>query len=164
MKAMEHTDLSTAPAVIGAFHLNSAVILVEQSPVARTFMASTRETHTQSWIDDLNAEISLPYMHAEFPSLRPQVYSSISNSVGMFFVSFLPQDVRIRSVLWAFEAPFLRIWTVIDEPDFGFEQSIYEAERCFLDKLDDVACDFTVVYAFGKPLAEIRPEGSISLR
>lgn len=153
---MEHTNFS-ASTFVGALHQDSAVILVEQSSAVRTFMASTRETHTQP-------EISLAYMNVEFPSQRPNVYSSVSNSIGMFFISFLPRDVRIRSVLWAFEAPFLRIWTVIDEPDFGFEQSIYEAERHFLDKLDDVACDFTVVYAFGKPLADVRPEGAISLK
>lgn len=134
---------------------------------AMAFVVSGRRTiaaRAPAQISDWNTDASWVYLQDEFPSQRERVYSSVSHSLGMFFVSFLPQDARIRSVLWAFESPFLRIWTVIDEPDFGFEQSIYAAERHFLDKLDDIACDFTVVYAYGKPLAEIRPEGAISLK
>lgn len=129
----------------------------------RVFSASARETETQE-VGDLTLH-ALAYLNDEFPSLRPHVYSNVSNSLGKFFVSFLPCDARIRDVLWAFEPPFLRIWTVIDQPDFEFEKLIYEAERRFLDKIDDdYACDFTVVYVFGKPIARIRPTGAVSVK
>lgn len=160
---MEQTDLSI-PAMVGAIHGQSAVILVECVSTDRPFIASVRETKTQE-VGDLTIEVSLSYLHDEFPSLRPYVYSNVSNSLGKFFVSFLPRDARIRDVLWTFEPNFLlRVWTVVDEPDFEFEKHIYEAERSFLDKIDDVACDFTIVYAFGKPISDIRPTGAISVK
>ncbi len=160
---MEQTDLSI-PAIVGAIHGQSAVMVVECVSSDRPFIASARETKTQE-VGDLTIEVSLAYLHDEFPSLRPYVYSTVSNSLGKFFVSFLPRDARIRDVLWAFEPHLLlRVWTVIDEPDFEFEKYIYEAERSFLDKIDDVACDFSIVYAFGKPISDIRPTGAISAK
>jgi hypothetical protein len=160
---MEQTDLSI-PAMVGAIHGQSAVIRVECVSTDRPFIASARETKTLE-VGDLTIQVPLAYLHDEFPSLRPYVYSTVSNSLGKFFVSFLPRDARIRDVLWAFEPHFLlRVWTVVDEPDFEFEKYIYEAERRFLDKVDDVACDFTIVYAFGKPISEIRPTGAISAK
>jgi hypothetical protein len=121
-----------------------------------------RETPTP---DQVGArDVSWTYLNDEFPSQRPYVYSTVTHSLARFFVSFLPQDKRIRDVMWAFERPVLRIWTIIDEPDFQLEQPIYEAQRRFMDKLDDVPCDFSVVYAFGKPIEEIRPTGAVSLK
>lgn len=161
---MEQTDLSI-PAMVGAIHGQSGVILAECVSTDRPFIASAREIKTQQVGDLTILEVSLAYLHDEFPSLRPYVYNTVSNSLGKFFVSFLPQDARIRDVLWAFEPPFLlRVWTVVDEPDFEFEKHIYEAERSFLGKIDDVACDFTIVYAFGKLISDIRPTGAISVK
>jgi hypothetical protein len=159
---MEQTDLSTS-ARVGTIYRQSVVMRVECFPTERTFMVSTQETKTPE-VGDLNLGVSLAYINDEFPSPRPYISSTVSNSLGKFFVSFLPQDARIRDVLWAFEPHFLRIWTVIDEPDFELEKPIYEAQRRFLDKIDDMACDFTVVYAFGKPIDDIRPMGAISVK
>lgn len=148
MVAMEQTTLSVPARIEG------------DSP-KRAFTASVKETQTEEVCDPS----ALAYLNDEFPSQRAYVYSSISNSLGRFFVSFLPQDRRIRDVLWAFEPPFLRIWTVIDEPDFEFEKHIYEAEKRFLDKVDDdYACDFTVIYASGRPIGQFQPTGAVSVK
>lgn len=111
----------------------------------------------------VNADASWADLNDEFPSQRPYVYSTVTNSLARFFVSVLPQDKRILDVFWAFERPVLRIWTVIDEPDFRLEKPIYESQRKFMDKIDEVPCDFSVIYAFGKPISEIRPTGAVSL-
>ena len=154
---MEQTDLSLL-ATVAAVAIHS-----QPSPVVRTFTASPNETRTAE-AGDLNLSMSLVYLSKEFPSQRSHVYSTVSNSLGRFFVSFLPQDTRIRDVLWGFEPPFLRIWTIMDEPDFEFERHIYAAERRFIEKLEDIACDFAVIYAFGKAVDDIRPEGAVSLK
>lgn len=130
-----------------------------------SFRASARESKTGE-VCDLSV---MAYLNDEFPSQRAAIYSNVTNSLGRFFVSFLRADDRIRDrirdVLWAFEPPFLRIWTVVDEPDFEFEKLIYEAERRFLDKIyDDYACDFTIVYAHGRSLSELHPTGAVSVK
>jgi len=160
---MEQTDLSI-PAVVGAVHGSVGVAHIGSvSMEARVFTATSRETRIPEEFCDENLGAPLTYLNDEFPSLWPYVSSTISNSLARFFVSFLPQDQRIMDVLWAFEPHLLRIWTVIDEPDLDLERKVYEAERRFLNKMDD-SCDFTIMYAFGKSITDIRPTGAVSVK
>jgi len=161
---MEQTNLSI-PAMVGAIHSFNAVMSVACASTERerVLIATSQETELPEEFADLNSLGPLTYFLEEFPSLRPHVYTTVSNSLAKFFVSVLPDDKRIRDVLWAFEPHLLRIWTIVDEPDFELEKKIFDAERNFLEKMDD-SCDFTVVYAFGKPIAEIRPMGAVSVK
>lgn len=84
----------------------------------------------------------------------------MTNSLARFFVSFLPVDPRIENVYWISGGSVLRIWTIIDTPDYVLERPIYEAQLRFMDKFPDLECDFSVIYRFGKPVEEIRPEGA----
>lgn len=84
----------------------------------------------------------------------------ITQTLGDSFVSFLPRDPRIERVYWTFEGPVLRIWTVIDQPDFSLESPIYDAQLKFMDKFPELECDFSVNYRFGKTLEEVKPHQS----
>ena len=114
----------------------------------------------------LEAEPNLPhlaYLQAEFPSEwpnLPNISSTVTHSLARFFVSKLPEDLRIERVYWAFEGTILRIWTIIDHPDYGFEKSIYEAQLRFMDTFPELECDFSVIYRLGKPLEYLKMEGA----
>lgn len=84
----------------------------------------------------------------------------VSKSLAAFYLEFTPEDDRIECVLWCFEGPVLRIWTVIDVPDEELQEQIYAAELKFLDKLPDGPSDFSVLYRHGRTLEEIRPVGA----
>lgn len=105
---------------------------------------------------------SLAYIHAEFPSQFTS--STITHSLGNCFDALLAKDARIRQIYWAFENLVLRIWTILEEPDIEIERPIYEAQRRFMRSFRDLDCDFSVIYAFGKDLNNIHPEGAIAVR
>ena len=84
----------------------------------------------------------------------------ITQTLGDSFVSLLPLDPRIERVYWAFEGPVLRIWTIIDQPDFSLESPIYDAQLKFMDKFPELECDFSVNYRFGKTLEEVKAHQS----
>ena len=105
----------------------------------------------------------LAYLQAEFPTewLRlPNISSTVTHSLAKFFVSKLPEDPRIERVYWAFEGAVLRIWTIIDHPDYEFEKSIYGAQLQFMDTFPELECDFSVIYRLGKPLEDFELEGA----
>ena len=81
-------------------------------------------------------------------------------SLAEFFVSKLPEDPRIERVYWAREGAIVKIWTIIDHPDYEFEQSIYEAQLGFMDAFRDLECDFSVIYRPGKPVEYFKMEGA----
>jgi hypothetical protein len=91
----------------------------------------------------------------------PDVSDSVADSLASYFATFLPSDSRIETIYWSFEGSILRVWTIIDEPDFEIEQPIYEAQLRFMEKFPDVECDFSVIYRFGKRLEDIRPHGTM---
>jgi hypothetical protein len=90
-------------------------------------------------------------------------YSSgfVSSALEDNFVNLLPKDERIERVFWAFENEVLRIWTVIDTPDFEFETKIYDAQLGFMDLIPELGCDFSVIYRFGKPLNSLKPTTAV---
>jgi hypothetical protein len=97
---------------------------------------------------------------------KPQVipsYSSgfVSSALEDNFVNLLPKDERIERVFWAFENEVLRIWTVIDNPDFEFETKIYDAQLSFMDLIPELGCDFSVIYRFGKPVSSLKPTTAV---
>lgn len=85
----------------------------------------------------------------------------VSSALEQNFISLLPtQDRRIERVYWAFEKSILRIWTVIDRPDFDFEKKIYSAQLKFMEYFSDytdMEFDFSVIYRYGKNVEDIRP-------
>jgi len=106
----------------------------------------------------------LAYLQAEFPTewpRLPNISSTVTHSLAKFFVSKLPEDPRIERVYWAFEGAVLRIWTIIDNPDYEFEKSIYEAQLEFMDAFRDLECDFSVIYRLGKPVEYFKMEGAM---
>ncbi len=105
----------------------------------------------------------LPYLQAEFPTEwphLPDISSTVTHSLAEFFVSKLPEDPRIERVYWALEGAVVRVWTIIDHPDYEFEQSIYEAQLGFMDAFRDLECDFSVIYRLGKPVEYFKMEGA----
>jgi hypothetical protein len=107
--------------------------------------------------------MGLLYLLAEFPTTWknfPNVSSTVADSVGKYFASLLPTDQRIDQIFWAFEGDLLRIWTIIDRPDFQLEIPIYDAQLQFMDRFPELECDFSVIYKFGKPLDALAPTGS----
>jgi hypothetical protein len=90
-------------------------------------------------------------------------YSSefVSSAIEDNFVNLLPKDERIERVFWAFENETLRIWTVIDRPDFEFETKIYDAQLGFMDLIPELGCDFSVIYRFDKPLSSLKPTTAV---
>ena len=106
----------------------------------------------------------LAYLRAEFPTewpRLPNIYSTVTHSLAEFFVSKLPKDPRIERVYWALEGAVVRIWTIIDQPDYEFEKSIYEAQLGFMDAFHELECDFSVIYRLGKPVECFKMEGAM---
>lgn len=87
----------------------------------------------------------------------------ITQTVGECFVEFLPKDTRIERVYWSFEGPVVRVWTIINTPDFLLEDPIYQAQLAFMDKFPELECDFSVIYRFGKDFNDIKPQGAIEI-
>lgn len=87
----------------------------------------------------------------------------ISSAIEENFITLIPRDERIERVFWAFETHMLRIWTVIDRPDFEFEKKIYTAQLNFMDLLPEVECDFSVIYRFGKSFDNLKPTSAIQI-
>jgi hypothetical protein len=107
---------------------------------------------------------SLAYLQAEFPTewpRLPSISSTVTHSLAEFFVSKLPEDPRIERVYWALEGTVVRIWTIIDQPDYEFEKSIYDAQLRFMDTFRELDCDFSVIYRLGKPLERFNMEGAM---
>lgn len=106
----------------------------------------------------------LAYLQTEFPSewpRLPNISSTMTHSLAKFFVSKLPKDPRIERVYWAPEGTVLRIWTIINNPDYEFEKSIYDAQLEFMDAFRDLECDFSVIYRLGKPVERFKMEGAM---
>lgn len=85
----------------------------------------------------------------------------VSSAIEDNFVALLPHSPRIERVFWAFENETLRIWTVIDTPDFTFETKIYDAQLKFMDLMPEIGCDFTVIYRYGKPIDTLKPTTAV---
>lgn len=117
--------------------------------------------------DDSEADYNLrplAYLHAEFPTewpRLPNISSTVTHSLAEFFVSKLPRDPRIERVYWALEGTVVRIWTIIDHPDYEFEKGIYEAQLGFMDAFRELECDFSVIYRLGKPVEYFKMEGAM---
>jgi len=106
----------------------------------------------------------LAYLQTEFPSewpRLPNISSTVTHSLAKFFLSKLPDDLRIERVYWAFEGTVLRIWTILDHPDYEFEKIIYEAQLQFMDTFPDLECDFSVIYRLGKSVENLKIEGAM---
>lgn len=92
-----------------------------------------------------------------FQVIIPSSSAFISSAIEDNFHTLLPKDKRIERIFWAFENEVLRIWTVIDRPDFEFETKIYDAQLAFMDLIPELSCDFSVTYRFGKPADSLKP-------
>ncbi|MBZ0168328.1 hypothetical protein MELA_02158 [Candidatus Methylomirabilis lanthanidiphila] len=84
----------------------------------------------------------------------------VRRSLAKFFVFKLPEDQRIERVYWALEGAVVRVWTIIDRPDYEFEKSIYEAQLRFMDAFQELECDFSVIYRLGRPVEYFGMEGA----
>lgn len=102
-------------------------------------------------------QVAIGYLRAEFPSV---FVTNVTNSLAQFFLKILPKDPRIEHVYWFSEDDVLKVWTIIPEPDFALEAPIYDAQMLFIEKFPEYACDFSVIYRFGKSLADIEPQGA----
>jgi hypothetical protein len=81
----------------------------------------------------------------------------VSSAIEDNFIRLLPDNPRIECMYWSFEHQVLRIWTVIDNPDFDFESQIYDAQLKFMDLYEEVECDFSIIYRLGKPFDALKP-------
>ena len=124
--------------------------------------AQTVADDTGRWTGDPTA----PDEHAAFTdgerwytllSLRPITASTVTDSLGSFFSSLLPEEDRILGVYWMFEGEVLRVWTAIEDEDFEVEMPIYEAQVRFIEKMSDLDCDFSVIYRQGRELGQLLP-------
>lgn len=105
-------------------------------------------------------QMPLGYLRAEFPS----EFTNVANSLAKFFLERLPKDNRIEHVYWFSEDDVLKVWIVIPEPDFNLEEPVYAAQMWFIEKFPDLACDFYVIYRFGKSVKDIEPQGAHKIR
>lgn len=106
---------------------------------------------------------SVGYIRAEFPSrcwYFPSVARNVTESLSEFFVGLLPTPSKVEQVYWSSEDDVLKVWTVIPEPDFSVEDPIYQAEMLFMEKFPEYVTDFSTIYRFNKPMAEIAPQGA----
>lgn len=106
---------------------------------------------------------NLSYLQAEFPerwAKSDAVASKVSGSLAESFLSLVPTPEKLDGVFWAIEDSVLRIWTFIDRPDDAIEEPVYHAQMRFMEIFPGLACDFSVIYRFGKPLNEITPAGA----
>lgn len=106
---------------------------------------------------------TLAYLQAEFPerwAKNDAVRSKVSGSLAECFLSLLPAPDKLDGVFWAIENSVLRIWTFIDRPDDVIEEPIYQAQMRFMEFFPGLACDFSVIYRFGKPVVGITPAGA----
>lgn len=104
--------------------------------------------------------LPLSYLLAEFPTLwrsEPRVSSTITDSLAKYFLSLLPADTQIECVYWAFEGSMLRIWVIMDHPDYEAEVPIYDAELQLMDRFQELEFDFSIIYRFGKAVEQIAP-------
>ena len=83
--------------------------------------------------------------------------SLVSTEIEKNFYALLPRDQRIERVYWDFEHDILRIWSIVDRPNFELEKQIYAAQSKFMDIFPELECDFSVVYRFGKPHEHLKP-------
>lgn len=84
--------------------------------------------------------------------------SSMTATLDECFAAMLPDDPRVEHVFWDLDDDTLRVYVVLPEPDFALESPIYEAQLAFMDKFPTIACDFYVLYRFGKPPMSVAPQ------
>ena len=155
-----------------SYHLDTLLAIANRGtrvPAPAIVVLGSSDTVTldlsPSWQPE-SSFMGIGYLLAEFPTTwrySPNLSSTMADSVGKYFASLLPKDRRIEQICWAFEGNLLRVWTIIDRPDFDFEIPIYEAELRFMDRFRDLECDFSVIYRFGKPLDHIAPTGAAAV-
>ncbi len=141
---------------------NEGVFVFSQAPVVTTVRVREHTFITRE-VPSLDDVPAAGYLQVEFPSECwnfPTVSTLVTHSLERFFVEKLPRDSRIEHVYWDSEDDVLKIWTIIPEPDFELEEPIYEAQMAFMDRFPQYQCDFSVIYRFGKPLDDIRPQGA----
>ena len=98
------------------------------------------------------------YIRAEFPTIFA---TTVTNTLDQFFLTLLPNDPRIEHVYWEWqEDNILRVWVIIPGPDFSVESPIYDAQVKFMEQFPKYACDFYVIYRFGKDLESVRPQNA----
>ena len=75
------------------------------------------------------------------------------------FAAMLPAASGVEGVYWADDRGVLRIFTVVERPDFDLEAPIYDAELRFMRRFPDLRCDFLVVARGDQPLEHVIPSG-----
>jgi hypothetical protein len=104
--------------------------------------------------------LPLSYLLAEFPTTwrsEARVSSTINDSLAKYFLSLVPAEAQIERVYWTFEGVILRIWIIMDHPDYKAEVPIYDAELRFMDRFPELEFDFSIIYRFGKAIEQIAP-------
>jgi hypothetical protein len=91
--------------------------------------------------------------------LHSRLLSTMTHSLAHAFLDFLPAGSRVERVYYSPDKDFLRVWTIIPEPDLAIEEPIYDAQLRFMDKFPEYACDFSVIYRLGKPVEDVSPQG-----
>lgn len=86
--------------------------------------------------------------------------TSLHSLIGPFTadVSELPDVERI---FWKVEDNWIRVWTIINQPNREVENKIYDAQLDLMDKFPEKFFDFVVIFRQGKMPEEIHPEGAI---
>jgi hypothetical protein len=145
---------------------NKGVVVFSQAAIVT--MVRVRDhtfiTHEVPSVDEVPAA---GYLQVEFPSECwnfPKVATLVTHSLERFFVEQLPKDPRVERVYWDSEEDVLKVWTVIPEPNLELEQLIYAAQMAFIDAFPNYRCDFYVIYRFGKPADDVRPQGARVVR
>jgi hypothetical protein len=76
------------------------------------------------------------------------------------FVKQIKELSKVKKVFWAFEADYLRVWTVIDGPNEEVQEKIYQAELEFMDTFPKITCDFVVLFQPNDECAVVRPQSA----
>jgi hypothetical protein len=104
----------------------------------------------------------VPEPQEDYIRAEPTVFvSNVTGTLEDFFVALLPNDARVEHVYWEWQMDdIIRVWIVIPDPDFSLEAPIYDAQMDFMQKFPKFACDFYIIYRFGKTLESIRPQNA----
>lgn len=95
--------------------------------------------------------------------LRPALHSTMTDTLGTYFKSLLDGEPGVLGIYWCYEGETVRIWTAIEDMDFSVEAGIYDAQTRFLDRMDDIECDFSVIYRQGRDLNALLPTGLLAV-
>lgn len=123
------------------------------------------------WLDSMNYRQASPLRESMVFSIwsfliqsqyaRFFTANTSSHSLIVPFVASVSELPEVERVFWKVEDNWIRVWTIIDQPNREAENKIYDAQLDLMDKFPEKSFDFVVIFRQGKMPEEVHPEGAI---